>query len=68
MLELAIGRNAEEREREQRCCGGQEEERSGNIIAFIIHLSVAARHFRYFFARCSFTPLLHAVLLQLLGS
>ena len=47
MLELAVDRNAEEREK--RSCGGQEEERSGNIIAFIIQLSVAARHFQHFF-------------------
>lgn len=36
--------------KKKRCCGGQEEERSGNIIAFIIQLSVAARHFQHFFA------------------
>lgn len=47
MLELAVDRNAEEREK--RSCGGQEEERSGNIIAFIIQPSVAARHFQHFF-------------------
>ena len=55
MLKLAVDRNAEdtererEREREKRSCGAQEEERSGNIIAFIIQLSVAARHFQHFF-------------------